>query len=112
MATKLEKDVTRESTIKSKDREIMVTLSANQKITLKLKGMKSGEQSIGIDELYSHLTGGESEITDKPTKKAKPISKKNPMISLHDLRAHSAIANMDYESKSKFDQLLKAILDG
>jgi hypothetical protein len=111
MATKLEKDVIRESTVKSKDREIMVTLSANQRVSLKLKGMKSGEESIGIEELYNQLTnGGEGETPSKVVKKSKP-SKSNPSINLHDLRAHNAIADMDYEVKSKFDQIIKNLID-
>ena len=47
MATKLDKDIIRESTVQIDGREIMVTVSANQEIKFKLKGMKSGELSIG-----------------------------------------------------------------
>ena len=42
MATSLDKDITREFSVKIDNREINVTLSSNQEIKLKLKGMKSG----------------------------------------------------------------------
>ena len=52
MATKLDKTLTRESTEEYDERNIMVTMEADQKISMKLKGMKSGTVSIGIFDLY------------------------------------------------------------
>lgn len=61
MATILDKDLVRESTVKFKDREVQVTLGADQTIRFKLKGMKTGEVSISINDIYSQLAGIKSE---------------------------------------------------
>ena len=88
MATKLEKDITRETTTPIGDRLIMATITKDQKISLKLKGMKSGELSISIEDLYKQLTG------DGPTEK-KPIKSRTtkldtdeiPLINMYDFRS-------------------------
>lgn len=116
MATKLEKDIIRESSIKVDDREVIVTLTANQEISMKLKGMRSGDVSISIEELYNQLTGNES----GESKETKPISikssgekptKKNPMILLSDLRSHNAISGADYHMICHFDQIIKSLIE-
>ena len=116
MATKLEKDIVRESTIKVDDREILVTLTTNQEISMKLKGMRSGDVSISIEELYNQLTGNES---DEPKEKKvitikqsdeKP-TKKNPMILLSDLRSYNAISGADYQIISHLDQIIKNLIE-
>lgn len=116
MATKLEKDIIRESTVKVDDREILITLTANQEISMKLKGMRSGDVSITIQELYNQLTGNES---DEPKeKKAVSIkstdekpTKKNPMILLNDLRSHNAISGADYQIIVHFEQIIKNLIE-
>ena len=104
MATKLEKDIIRESTIKVEDKEIMVTLTSKQKISMKLKGKRTGGVSIGIDELYGQLTGKNIGTDEHTEKKAISIrqsdekpTKKNPMILLSDLRSMNAISGGDYK---------------
>ena len=100
MATSLDKDITRESTIKIDDREINVTLTSNQEIKFKLKGMKSGELTISIEDLYNQLSGRIIEEEVKPKTEAMNIirhdelkpDKDNPMISLYDLRSLSAVS--------------------
>jgi hypothetical protein len=107
MATKLEKDITRESTVLSEEKEIMVTLTADQKILMKLKGKRSGTVSISIEELYNQLSGSKSSkgnTTVKPTKK-------NPMILLNDLRAHNAISGGDYKHVAYFDGVIRNLID-
>lgn len=118
MATKLEKDISRESTLKANDREIMVTLTSSQKISMKLKGKRTGAVEIGIDELYGQLTGkpiGVKEVTEKKSVSIKlsdeKPTKKNPMILLNDLRSQNAISAMDYETKCKFDSIIKNLID-
>ena len=111
MATKLEKDLVRESTIKVNDREILITITADQGVTLKLKGMKSGILNIPIGELYEHLSGepidgGLKEAVREP----KPI-KGDKKISLHELRTKNAISGLDYETMAKFDGIIKAVLE-
>ena len=118
MATKLDKDITRESTIQVDGNEIIVTLTARQKISMKLKGKRIGGVEISIEELYGQLTGKPT-TSDEPTEKkavsvirgdGKP-TKKNPMILLSDLRSQSAISGLDYETLSKFDGIIKNLID-
>lgn len=118
MATKLEKDITRESTVMDGDKEIMVTLTADQKISMKLKGKRTGAVEIGIDQLYAQLTGKDMG-TDEP-KEQKSISikqseekptKKNPMILLSDLRSMNAISGGDYKQIAHFDNLIKNLME-
>ncbi len=97
----------------------MVTITKDQKIQFKLKGMKSGAVSIDIREIYCQLTDcdapedtNNSKRTvsirhDQPT----PGSKKNPMISLIDLRSKNAISGLDYQTLSKFDGIIKGLID-
>ena len=108
MATILDKDITRESTVKVDGREIQVTLTADQQITFKLKGMKSGILSIGIEELYKQLAGvvveeAPKEIKQKP-KKTKPTDE--PMISLYRLRSLSLVTKMDYPVKLELEKVI------
>ena len=118
MATKLEKDITRESTVKDDDKEIMVTLTADQKISMKLKGKRSGGVSIGIDELYGQLTGKNMGTDEPKDKKAISIkqsdekpTKRNPMILLSDLRSQNAISGGDYKMIAHFDTIIKNLMD-
>lgn len=118
MATKLEKNITRESTVQFDDREVMVTLTADQEIVFKLKGMRSGELKIKIEDLYKQLAGIGDEPEEKKsgavaidTSKPKTGSKDNPMISLFDLRAKNAISSLDYETLAKFDGLIKGLIE-
>jgi hypothetical protein len=122
MATKLEKNITRESTVQIDGRDVMVTLTADQEISFKLKGMRSGELKINIEDLYHQLagttpegakeekpknTGGLAIRTDQP----KAGSKNNPMISLHDLRSQNAISGLDVPTLAKFDGIIKNLID-
>tara|TARA_B100000927_G_scaffold45106_1_gene32573 strand:- start:1200 stop:1532 length:333 start_codon:yes stop_codon:yes gene_type:complete len=107
MATKLEKDITRESAVLCDDKEIMVTLTKDQKVSMKLKGKRTGTVTISIEELYNQLSGEESSKTKslvKPTKK-------NPMILLNDLRSHNAISGGDYKHISYFDGVIRNLID-
>jgi hypothetical protein len=111
MATILDKDLTRESTVKFDDREIQVTLTADQKITFKLKGMKSGMLSISIEDLYLHLAGEPNESKSK----AAPVKKKDtgddPMISLHRLRHMTLVTKMDRPVKLELEKVLCEMLN-
>lgn len=116
MATKLEKDITRESTVKVEDKEIMVTLTGKQEITMKLKGKRTGAVSIPIETLYNQLTGTEPVDSKGESKsiaivKTKKVSKSNPMMSLYDLRSHNAISTLDLPTIAKFDQIIKSLID-
>lgn len=111
MATELNKDITRESSVTKEDRNVMVTLTADQKIVLKLKGMKSGALEISIEDLYCHL--GDCDKSEGPLvihTQPKKGSAKNPMISLFDLRAHNAISGAKYEVLSQLDGIVKHMI--
>jgi len=116
MATILDKDLTRESTVKYDDREIQVTLTEDQKITFKLKGMKSGMLSIGIEELYKQLKGDDETVVEKPKSSSVSIKKKvddgsSPMISLNRLRSMSLVTHMDFKIKLELEKVICELLN-
>jgi len=123
MPTALTKDLLRESTEKYDDRNIYVTLTADQKIKMKLKGMKSGEVSTSIRSLYLELCGCEDEEGTAPVKEVKSVSytrkesgkyvQPDPRIAkviLQDLRSQNAISGLDIETLAKFDQIIVNLL--
>ena len=125
MATKLDKDLVRETTIIVDGREIILTITAEQTLSMKLKGMKSGFVNIGIGELYSQLKGVpieglpvESNVDvvieeEEPVyehKKHKSVDD-STLISLHDLRHRCNVKGFDYDMTAKFDTVLNELLD-
>lgn len=118
MATILDKDIVRESTVKIDDREINVTLTSNQEIKFKLKGMKSGELTISIEDLYNQLSGrNNTPVEEVPNKRAPNVIKHEekvhddaPMINLHDLRSLSVISCLDIPTMTKFDGILAELI--
>lgn len=116
MATILNKDIIRESTDKIGDKEIIITLTANQEIELKLKGKRGSGDTIYIKDLYSQLSNKAGDINDNNGSLiiSKDLPRKrgdNKMISLYDLRSHNAISTMEIELKAKFDALIKSVID-
>lgn len=115
MATILDKDLIRESTVMVGDRLIVVTLGEDQSISMKLKGMKTGAVSITIENLYKQLIGDSVEEAPKlKTISASSGSKKGStenMISLHDIRHRLNISNFDYATTVKLDGILKELLE-
>lgn len=108
MATILDKDLVRESTVTFDERQVLVTLTEDQKISFKLKGMKSGQLTISIEDLYKHLKGGNIETKEESTPKKKAGV---DYISLQDLRSASMIAELDYPTKVKFDTIIKNLME-
>jgi hypothetical protein len=118
MATILDKDITRESTVMFNERLIQVTLTADQQISFKLKGMKSGTLSIGIEEIYKQLAGVED--TGK-TEKQRPVVIQNkvkggtydggPMIPLNKLRSHVLTTKMDLSVKLELETVIRDMLN-
>lgn len=103
MATLLNKEITRETTIKVEDREIQITLTENQKISMKLKGMKSGTVTIDIGDLYKQL------IQKEEVKNEKELSD-GMLVSLHDIRHRSNVKGFDYSVSSKLDSLFHEMI--
>tara|TARA_R110000772_G_scaffold17946_1_gene49749 strand:- start:6896 stop:7255 length:360 start_codon:yes stop_codon:yes gene_type:complete len=115
MATTLNKDIIRETTVEIDGRLIITTLTKDQTLKFKLKGLRTGEVSIPIEEIYCQLDGCEAPSKNKSSitinnNSAKPI-KGNPMISLLDLRSHNAISTLDISTLAKFDQIIKSLID-
>ena len=110
MATKLEKNIIRESTILIDNREIIITLTSEQVIKLKLKGLKNGEVSITILELFEALKSGNislnGDILESPNK-----NKDGVMINLNDLRSSNIINGFDVQTMSKFDGIISDLID-
>jgi hypothetical protein len=133
MATILDKDLVRESKVKIGEREVVVTLTEKQSISLKLKGMKSGDVSIGIEELYNQLSGVKSE--EKPSKSISISNEKNKddedsdsrytggidlsgykgqdryLISLHDIRHAMHVKNFDMPTRIAFESFLVELIN-
>jgi len=100
MVTKLEKTIFRESSETTDDRNILISLTDDQRIEMKPKGMKTtGVVSIGIKELYDKLNDiavekqKEEEILESIAiiKKSK-IDEGQPLINLHDFRSKYLIS--------------------
>lgn len=116
MATKLDKNLTRESTIQIGGRNIMVTITENQEIELKLKGRKSGEMLISLEELYKQLSGDKIPLqntgylvikNDKETTKDKL-----DFVNIHDLRSKILISSViDNNTKAYIDGMICQIIN-
>ena len=100
--TKLEKDLVRESIKLVDDKPIVVTLTKDQEICLKLKGRGSEVYTIPIESLYNTLSGRESEsdflVVDRGVERA-----------LDELYAHSMISESDYKVKVEIQKIIKEI---
>lgn len=118
MATKLDKDLVRESTVEIDGVPLVVTIKANQSVDMKLKGVRGGVLNIPLLELWEYLGGSikpsESEESNKGTmvaiKKSTPQKGDNKMISLYDLRSANAISMLDMTTKAKFDELISDMI--
>lgn len=120
MATVLDKDLQRESTLTSNDRNIMVTLGSDQTIKFKLKGLKTGEVSINILDLWNQLNGIVNEPesdNDKPKSlviekddEEQKVSKDNPMISINDIRTRFC-TSFPAEMITKIDPIINEFLE-
>jgi len=114
MATVLNKDLIRESTIQINNKPMLVTIKADQSIDLKLKGIRGGDVlNIGLDDLWEYL-GGEGSPPKNggvvAIKKKAPKKGDNKMISLYDLRSSNAISELDYATMAKFDGIISDMI--
>lgn len=121
MATILDKDLVRESTVKVDGREILITLTDKQTISMKLKGMKSGEVEISIEELFKQLKG---EAPSKKVEDDKPEvrytggidlssykGQDRYLISLNDIRHAINVKPIDVKMKTVFDAFLVELIN-
>lgn len=109
MATVLDKDLLRETRIRVDDKELLITLTEDQSINLRLKGDKGIGVTISIFDLYNQLVGktkGDMQpIEVKVIKKIKNLSGE-PMINLHELRAHNLVTKMDMKVKLELEGII------
>jgi hypothetical protein len=117
MATKLDKDLVRESTDMIDGKSILATLTADQCIELKLKGVRGAGLKISLLELHKYLTNPSVPVIKEeasegaivvPAKKDKKFSSK--MINLDDLRSENLIGILDLPTKMKFEKLIVDLL--
>ena len=111
MATKLDKDLTRETSVIVNEREVILTLTADQNINMKLKGMKSGHVTIPIQEVYDQLTGGSGGSAQPEGEPVKlKAGKESDMVSLQDLRHKFNVSGLPYESIVQVDMIIVELL--
>ena len=114
MATKLVKNIIRESSETIDEKEIIITLTSDQNIELKVKGKRGHGETVNIKDLYNQLYGLKSNDGDNKGSLSTKKSKKrgdNKMISLYDLRSHNAISMLDLDTVVKCDQIIKSVID-
>jgi hypothetical protein len=118
MPTKLEKEIVRESTVLIDNRNVNITLTADQKINLKLKGMKSGDVEISIEDLYNYLKPTKiekkEEVRTSLTIENTPENKASKsLISLTDFRSQYLIStDFDLLTKTKLEAITVKLLNG
>ena len=109
MATLLNKDLKRETTITNGDnRPLVITLTEKQTIELQPKGLKgdNGIVSLEIKNLYEDVV----QANGKPNI-IRGYDSGNDLISLNELRSHNAIADMDLETKTKFERIILDLIN-
>jgi hypothetical protein len=112
MATKLNKDVTRETEVLIDGKPLWITLTEDQKLVLKIKGTKK-TKTLEITELWEN----KEKLFVKPEEEKQKVNKiikedsKEPLVNLNWLRAQSAITNLDLKDTVKFDMILKSLID-
>lgn len=111
MATPLESLIVRESTEKVDDRNIMVALTEDQRISFRLKGMKSGVVSIPIKELYEQLAGEPKPKSVSIKRTEQSVSKDEIMIPLSRLRVKNATTPGQVEFVTRLDELIVEIME-
>lgn len=123
MATKLDRELVRESTVLVDDKIIIVSIMPDQSIEMKLKGVRGGVLKISLLELFEYLGGistpiVEEDAVDVPINgkgglKATPVKKSKDnekMISLYDLRSENMISMLDLPTKVKFDAIIAELI--
>jgi hypothetical protein len=113
MATKLDNDVIRESSVLADDREILIRLNTDQTVSMKLKGMKSGTVSISILDLWNQLNGTDTKPKQGPIATVrKQVYKDDLMVSVQKLRSLNAVTHSDLAVTIKLDEIFSDLLKG
>lgn len=107
MATKLNTLIIRETDVIVDERNIHIALTEDQRVSMRLKGMKSGVVSIPIADLYSQLTG--SPVAAKPksvTTKRQENNGTENMVSINRLRSLNHVTPADPDVRQRLEELL------
>lgn len=114
MATILDKDITRETKVLVDGREVQITLTEAQTITMKLKGMKSGIKEIGIEVLYNQLVDGDKGVEKGVNGVNEDLSDyegdSRYLISLHEIRHAMMVKPFDIRIKTLFESFLVELI--
>lgn len=105
MPTKLEKDVTRETTIKVNEKNLLVTLTEDQKLKIRPKGKKRDDETIEIslEQLFNQLSSGTNCVNEDKA-----------MINLSDFRSKYLIASekdIPLDIKVKLEKITVELLN-
>ena len=121
MATILDKDITRETTVKFDEREVQITLTDKQTIYMKLKGMKSGGLEISISDLYKQVKGEPQEVEVEKAEEEEVVTdgidlsdykgEKRYLISLHDIRHAFNVTPFELGVKTRVDEFLVNLIN-
>ena len=118
MSTKLLKNLVRESTETIDGKPVIITLTSDQEIELKIKWKRGCGETIYIKDLFNQLYGIEDSGPEKKKVGSLVISRDkeskkgdSKMISLNELRSHNAISMLDLVTLAKFDQIIKSVID-
>lgn len=107
MATKLNKDITRETEIVIDGKPLLITLTSEQEILIKQKGSRKSK-SVSIESLW-----GEEKKSLIPKKEIRKVEdeKNEPMVNLYWLRSQNVISTLDLKDTAKFDGIIKNLID-
>lgn len=104
MSTKLESIVVRETNELIGERNICVALTTDNRVSLRLKGLKTGGVSISIKELWETLNN----LKPKTQSISTPA---NTLIPIDRLRVRNAISPISMEAKVLIDEMIVDIIN-
>jgi hypothetical protein len=101
---------------------IRITQPNGVDISLLAELVRELPKTAGVKRGANHKVTTNTKTTTKPRKTtpkvdkkevvvSRPGTKKNPWIPLSDLRSQSAISDLDYKTKAKFDSIIKNLID-
>ena len=119
MATKLDKTVIRETEIIIENRNLVISLTDDQKISFKLKGMKTKSCEATIEDIFNGLMGEKPEVKPRinpegplvikvEEAKQEKAPKGSNYINVQDFRSKVLISSdLSYDIKVKLEGILK-----
>ena len=99
---------TEELTVKTTEVRQKPTVKKSKK-PVKKKTTKTSVSKDTKTITKSHKTT-DNPVIVKDVNVPKPGTKRNPFISLYDLRSHNLISSLDYETKVKFESIILSLI--